>query len=294
MERIAFDLISLSEGQLTAVFVGLILLGALVTSRLVTITAKLRRAIYFLLIAALTLALAAAQFGYRLAPAAAEAGVFEGLILAMMLASLLFGAGVYLLAAARSNDIQGNSKAAWRAFVPVLNLWLLFKKTGAAPDPALPNRSKLSRFLLDPLMICAALFSLALSRAVTDQLETSVQFSEADLKSLGDLYLRTRNAEELFDDMLAELKPTLPAKVDEVTTLRAAEATGQTLHLTFRIAEEATDGLYGQKELVTQQVCGEDFLGPAFRKGGHVIYRYEQPSGAVIVEFELAQKDCQV
>ena len=230
-------------------------------------------------------------FGYYLVPIAAIAGLISPLIVGLWLCSFLFGAAGYAASAARSNHIQGNTKIAWYRFVPILNLYLFFKK---GQQKAVPSEIRFSRYVIDPFWISAVLIGLILAAALTKELGKEPQSTDAEQQALHEVFVRTRTTEENSASVASLIAPTLPSRIDENTTLRSVEAKGDTLRLIHRLDLTPSDGLYCQDKIIIQRACSKDGFGPQLAQGGHIIYVYETQNGAVINTFDVTKLDCEI
>ncbi|MFK8034289.1 MAG: hypothetical protein AB8B94_09110, partial [Hyphomicrobiales bacterium] len=118
----------LSIGPLTVIAILIVTItGAILASRLINVDFKFRRVTYFWYGQLLFLVFGVLQIGTVFVASAITYGIFVLFCVLMASTYLLFGAGIYIGSAARSNHISDEPKFAWLAFIPVANLWLLFK-----------------------------------------------------------------------------------------------------------------------------------------------------------------------
>jgi len=85
-----------------------------------------------------------------------------------MLEGFLWGVALYYISAARSNDIFGKTKHAWIGFIPIVNLYLMFKRGKSAKDPTLRQRSSLARYVGDPLLMIGAIVLASLANFIAN------------------------------------------------------------------------------------------------------------------------------
>ena len=126
MDRVFLSV--LSSGPLTVlILLATIVTGALLASRMLTVDFKFRRVTYFWFMQLLFFAFAVLQIATIFVTQAVNYGLFVPFCLLIASTYLLFGAGIYFGSAARSNHMGGEATFAWLAFVPLANLWLVFK-----------------------------------------------------------------------------------------------------------------------------------------------------------------------
>ena len=82
--------------------------------------------------------------------------------LSLMSVGFMWGVALWWVSAARSNDILGNTEYAWIGFIPIVNLYLMFKRGKSAQDPAL------ARYVGDPLLVIGAIVLASLAGSMTD------------------------------------------------------------------------------------------------------------------------------
>ncbi|MEP1536765.1 MAG: hypothetical protein ABJQ34_05665 [Paracoccaceae bacterium] len=132
MDRVILGV--LSSGPLKfLVLLATMVTGAVLASRLLTVDFKFRRVTYFWSMQLLIFAFAVLQIATVFVTQAVHYGLFVPFCLLIASTYLLLGAGIYFGSAARSNHMSGEATFAWIAFVPLANLWLVFKSGETNP-----------------------------------------------------------------------------------------------------------------------------------------------------------------
>lgn len=286
MDRVFVSLILLDEIAAFGIATLMICVGGVIGAVLLDVTASFRRVTYLWFVALNGLALTIWQFLWFLAPKAAEAGLFSALAITVLGGFVLFGVALYYSSAARSRHIRGDSKRAWLGFVPFVNFWLVLK---AGPTPV--QRTRLTRFVIDPLLVTGAILLLVFSSALGKSLEF-MSFDTWETLAFKRLLLETQSVEDGFA-LVAEVSGAeLPLRIDEATTMVAVEAEAETLRIIYEV-EGGPPNLPADFEAEIAQIhCAADILGPDIARGGTVVSIYRGRDGEVFEAFEITQSDC--
>lgn len=280
----------LDETIMIAIAIALLVIGGIAASFIFKVRMRLRRATYSVLNAMAVLALAGAQFGWLLASAAATYGVLWVLTLGLVALPLLHGAVVYYFAAARSNDISGNTRQAWLAFVPILNLGLVFKRGNAPDGPAKP-RHWVSRFVADPVLILAALTALSLSRA-SEKLLTTAFEGYSRSQTLVELLNKAQTVEEYFAAIADAMQSLLPQESYDNFTLTSVKAEGNTLHYSYLVDGPVPTIIDDAKQGMAADFCSNPDFKTSLAQGGHLLFTYGGADGEIFGEIDVSQSDC--
>ena len=292
MDQFFISLLLQDEATLIGINFALIVVGGIAAAFFLDVKITYRRVAYLWFIALSGLTLTISQFLWALTPAAADAGLLSILVIVAMGSFALFGAAIYYASAARSRHIHGETSSAWLGFVPLANLWLVFKGGAAStydPDKA---RGQLSRFLLDPLLVIGALIVLVLSQGFDKAFEDTAYYNPNDSEVLINLIANAQTIEERFAIEARLSGAELPVRVDEVTIFSKIEAQGETLRITYDVEQDISSFRPDFKTTLAQIQCAPEMFGPDISRGGTVEMIYRAPGGRIIETYEITQSDC--
>lgn len=291
MDQFFVPLLLLEEGTIIGIGLLLIIAGGFLASRIFDVQITLRRIGYLWFIALAGLALTITQFLWILTPAAADAGLLSVLVIAGMGSLALFGAAIYYGSAARSRHIHGETSSAWLGFVPLANLWLMFKGTENKPAEG-AERGPFSRYVLDPVLVFGAILVLALSQGIDKAMENTPLYATTDSQALRNLMAESQTLEESFATEARLSSADLPIQIDDITTLSAISAEGRTLRITYDISQDIQGLNPGFKATLAHAQCAPEMFGPDIKRGGTVEMIYRAPSGRVIETYRITAADC--
>ena len=198
MDQLLAPLLLLEEGIIVLISIGLIIVGGIAAALFVDVKIEIGRLAYLWFLALSGLALTCSQFIWILTPIAAEFGLLSILIIIGMGFFVVFGAANYYASAARSRDICGRKTKAWIGFVPVANLWLVFKEGAAAADHDDETEDPASRAVPDLIMVIGALAIIALTKYIEKSVDNIAYYDPNDSKVLIDLLSNAQSVEENF------------------------------------------------------------------------------------------------
>lgn len=271
----------------------LTLIGGVVGAYFFTVRVRFRRVSYLWFLAGSNLALMIFQRGGgAFIPSAATAGLLSVLIIGLLSSFLFFGAALYYGSAARSNDIIGNTGKAWLGFVPLANLWLVFKRGHIIHNLDIKQRSAFTRFFADPLLVISALVVLTSIQVLGKVRQDSPIYQVSDSEALVALVANAQTLEESFAAEAAASSRELPIRIDEFTVFSAIEANGKTLRITFDVEQDFTSLSPAFKHALATQNCAPDMFAHDIRRGGRIILAYRGPDGQIIEEFEISRLNC--
>jgi len=102
--------------------------------------------------------------------------------------------------------------------------------------------------------------------------------------------------EERFRLATEEIRPTLPKKVDDITTWMGVSYSGTSLTYEFRLDMKAAELPQNALTLVRQntvkQLCKTSSVVNNMKEGGVYIYRYQTADAKSLGTFEVRSKDC--
>jgi len=104
------------------------------------------------------------------------------------------------------------------------------------------------------------------------------------------------NVEESFKKATEEIRPTLPKKVDQITTWTGVSHSGTSLKYDFKLdlksAELPPNALSLIRQNTVKQVCQTSTVVNAMKAGGVYIYKYQTADAKSLGQFEVRSKDC--
>ncbi|WP_404422621.1 hypothetical protein [Thalassospira australica] len=292
MDQLFISLLLQDEATLIGINVVLIIAGGIAAAFFLDVKITYRRVEYLWFIALSGLALTISQFLWALTPAAADAGLLSILIIVGMGSFALFGAAIYYASAARSRHICGQTSNAWLGFVPLANLWLIFK--GGATSAYDPDkvRSKLSRLFPDPILVIGAIVVLALSQGIDKAVEYKGYYDPNDSEVLVSLIANAQTVEERFATEAKLSGAELPVRIDELTILSKIEAQGETLRITYDVEQDIFSFRPDFKLTLATMQCAPEMFGPDIARGGTIEMIYRAPGGRIIETYKITQSDC--
>lgn len=288
MDTFIVRILLLEETVMVGIAVILTVAGGVLGSRLFNVQITIRRVAYLWWLAGINLALLVPQMLWAALPTAADFGLISVFAAVLFGCFVLYGMSLYYGSAARSNHIDGTTRRAWLGFVPIANLWLLFKSSGASFDAETAQQSNFSRFVIDPLLIVGALLTFGFLSVLGDEPAFDVSSSQA----LRQLIIEAQTLEESFASEAEASARDLPVRFDEITVLRDIEARGSTLWMAFDVEEEISAFRPDFKAILAGEYCRPEMFALDIARGGSVVFAYYGPDGAIIQEFEITSKDC--
>lgn len=291
MENFLLSLI-LDEGSVILTALILIVAGGFIGSRIFTVEIALRRVTYLWFLAGCNILLTISQLGWLMSGAAADQGLISAFILLQLSFFIIFGAAVYYGSAARSNDIKGTTDSAWLAFVPLANLWLLFKRGEHTASQSPSVRSAFARYVGDPLLVLAALCVMAISQVIERAMEESSAFEVTESAALREAVSAAQTLEEAFRAEAEASSRQLPMRIDEVTVFRKIAADGKTLKLYFDVERDIPGFRADFKSSLAAEQCAPEMFLHDLSRGGTIMYIYTGPSGNTIDTFLISKADC--
>lgn len=293
MDKFFVSLLLQDEAGMIGIAFLLIIGGAIAAAFLFDVKISYRRVAYLWFIALSGLALTISQFLWFMVPAAVDAGLLSILMIVTLGSFALFGGAYYFASAARARDISGTTSNAWLGFVPLANFWLLFKSGGAhTADPNRVERSRISRYLFDPLLVVGAILVMALSQGLDKATDNTDFFNESDNDSLRQLIAETQTLEESFALEARLSGGELPIRIDDMTVFSEIEAQGKTLRMTYDIEKDISGFRPDFKAVLAKLQCTPEMFGYDLARGGTIELIYRAPGGRIIESYAITQADC--
>jgi hypothetical protein len=217
---------------------------------------RLRRVTYFLALATALLVMALSQTIWLELPAAIKSGQLPLLALAGMGIMLAGGYLTWILAAARSRDIGGDLWTAPLAFIPLANLYLLFRKGEFYPARPRGIGRRLADGVLDVVLVIFGVLVLGAGNGVMKALEDSMESSVSrDMPEVDELAAQL-GPRAMVRLMANDLRSQLPLRVDDVTEIVGVDAEGDALVYDYRVDADLDTLPPGFADGLTAQTCG--------------------------------------
>lgn len=287
-----FASLLVNEAAIIGIALALMIAGGIAAGLFLDIQATLRRVTYLWAVVLIGLGLTASQFLWVLTPAAADAGLLSLLAIVAFSAFAAFGAALYAASAARSRHIEGDTSLAWMAFVPLINLWLIFRSGRPDPDSEARPRSPVSRFVLDPILVLGALLVLVLGQGIDHALQDVPLYDATDSVALRTLMTQSQTLEESFATEARLTRADLPIRIDEITVLSEIEARGRTLRITYDVEREIPGFRSDFETTLAAMQCAPEMFAADLARGGTIEMVYRAPDGRIIATFEITAADC--
>lgn len=302
LEALAYRFVQLPENTINLVFLAEMAAGA-VLAFLSPGVSKLARVPYFAVSWLIMLLGISSLFIWWLAAYAVMYGLLWGLIGASMIAYLMMGYFFAIVAMARSRDAFGNNIGALLAFVPLLNLALLFAPGSVQEDD--DDEMRMPAFFRGGTGIVLGLVFLAGVFAVNWAFEQWNPGEEEVAQEETQIYpeerLQSSLAEPAKDipagELGARLKEmvsaaSLPQQIDAITLLTKMEAKGNVLHYRYDTSSSAATLSDSVRIDRYDMTCGPP-KGYALVKAGAVFeYVYHRADGSVLGRVKITREDC--
>lgn len=297
MDQFFARIILLDEAALSALPYALLAGGGVVGAMLLTVNITIRRSTYLLYGSFIALILAITQIGWLFIGPAAEAGLFGATVAGLYGAFLISGIATYAISAARSRDVRGDTARAWLGFIPLANLWLLFKAgAAAAPSNARP-RSGFARFVGDPLLITLGLVVFILAQSLVAVLERTLSsrdvYESPALQSIirDAVTAKGETVEQVFAREASLAQSSLPIQVDGITILTKVQAEGTVL-LMYHLVTDPITISSAFRQLLAEDQCQSNRFHNELTRGGRIQMTYVDPNGAIIGDYTITGADC--
>lgn len=253
---------------------------------------KMPRSTYFLNTSLITLLLGASQILWLGAMQAVVSGTFY--IIAVFDIIILFGAGFLytMLAKARSNDAVGDASMTALAFIPLANLYLLFKPS------KFKETEKSSSITTGASAVIIGIVALFLGRGAAVAIEQIAQQEVANVINsqnavvVGTKYFEfytRRDGLTAGLEHLASLEET--GTVDEITNLSSVDVVGQSMIYNFQITDLGVNSLNSSwTQQLQENLC--EVYKHVVAAGGSVQYLYQSSVYGVLADINVSQESC--
>lgn len=221
--------------------------------------------------------------------------ILDGMILALFLVPAFHGAAVQRLSSARANDMWGNSKNDWIAFVPFGIFVFVFKsgqKAAAAKDAPYSAGHATLRVVRDSVLIMVGFVAYMISRVVAETIEVSPLAYSSEVEQMWAEVTSTLPPATQFELEVIGTRHLLPYDLDSQTTLIAVRAVKDHLYLTYKFTGDADDLTDFHGWTLKRDACSAEVFHSALMLGGTVHYEYTGGANHPIRAYTVAAKDC--
>ena len=293
LEDFAISFTNQSEAALMAWDIGLSLLGFVLALRMRRNSQwSLRRVPYFLAFAGIfVLSSAFLPLAWMATFEAMKHGVLWLLVASIFLGGVAYGYVYGVISHARSVSGYGDGGSAWMAFVPIANLFLLFK----APIQK-DETTSAARMAGNFVGVVLGLVLLALAQGITkvgdDVLNNMIERAETDAELLSistEAMLRAQGLETTLSQVAAEVPSH---KVDETTTLLRVEARATTLRYVYQVDTDAQNLPASVRRGLTKHNCTYEALAPVIQAGATIVHFYGRSDGTELGTVTITQAVC--
>ncbi|WGW02262.1 hypothetical protein [Tropicibacter oceani] len=290
MDRFFVQFLLLPEGAMIALAMASLVVGAVLAGVFIKVRTPMRRVSYLATLAGLSLGVAGLPYAWLAISAMAEFGLLWLVVVAVHLGVAAFGALTYLASAARSVDITGKPGKAWLGFVPLANLWLMFR---AGDHGSNDNPPKGWMAALDPLVVLLALGAMIGAKILEARADEVIDRHSGNAgPALIALVTDAQTVQQSFETEVESLQSILPIQINEDTTLVSARTSGKTLFYVYDVTGIGVELVDGLRHWLALDYCQPDMFGPALKKGGEIVFNYHQSDGILIEAITLTGADC--
>ncbi len=295
METLAYDYLYLELNMQSLLGLLAIFSGAIFGGFVLHAPKPLRRSPAFFLVALVGLFTALAGFAWTNIEVMASKDLLWVLMANELLVKFAGGVCFVLIAKGRAIDAYGSSRFAFLGFVPLLNLFLIFK-------PSL-NRLPKAQTGLDALAgapaVVLGIFLLggigAVERAVAQNVAKQFDTPKTE-EALRVGYLRSLDTQALLDLLVSKFDGTLPKLYsDGTTTLMKVEGTEGTFTYHYQLDTSYNGPLWDEAIAnTTQGNCDPNSaVRPIIDMGVRFQHSYENRNGEPLGSFTVDLKDCE-
>lgn len=276
MYKIASEYLTMPYGEKVLLNVALLAIGGVLAGLTWKSEIRLRRVIYFLY---MTLSFTGIYAFMSLISTSMFLKLFGVVAFFFNAIAVFLVAGYFMgiITMGRSLHLKGNRSAAWMGFVPLTNFYLLLARGQRMPDE-LP-RSRLNRFVLDPMLVIATMIASGVASAA--------------IHHPAGLSVTSASLPQFMESSAAKINRAGPLQIDPITWLTGAEVDGTMFTLHYQIAGNPEHLLASFRDAVAKRFCRRHSYGPAIAAGMriHLDYRLKT-DGAPFFETTITKTDC--
>ena len=294
LEDLALQYVGQTEGGSRAISYGLVIIGAIIAGYFTKSKSEIARAPYFAFGALLFLAVAGVQFVWLESVSAIAGGYLWVLMTVDLLSSLALGFFTCQIAMARSRDAYGDARNAVLAFIPVANLFLLFKPSKRTqtinPVPTIPLLTGGLGVFIGFVMFAAA-FALIGYLRVEIERQTAAASTQPRAQKIGmDFLLKSQGLEGTLRTIATEFKA--PVVLDAVTTLARIETANTQLRRVYLVSGDNQVATGAFRSAVESNICAHPAFIPLLRAGASIREVYLQRDGKQIGAILVTREVC--
>lgn len=294
MENLAYSYIHLDEATMKLISFLLLVLGGFINFKMNKFVAPVGRAAYFFIFGTFIFIASLEGLLWLAAPSAIEADSLYIIVTAEFAAFTLLGYVFGFAATGRSLDAYGTSSKWWFAFVPLVNLILLFK----GPINQLKSKPRWY-WVRSTALVFAAFAFMMTGKGLSVAVENSVERNTARAansnpkvaEKLSQALMQNSSIKDLLVVMAKELKT--PLVVDEVTTLTKLSVSGNELIYHYALSGSINELPETFMKNLMKTFCS-GALKPIIDKGATISAVYNANNGNEIGSVSVNSSVCRV
>ncbi|MCB4917113.1 hypothetical protein LAV78_01055 [Brucella intermedia] len=292
MENFAYAYIHFDEATIRGISFVCLLAGCAINYLTNRSAAPMARSSYFFATAALVLASSVEGLIWLAAPSAIASGKLVLVVLVELSALTALGYFFGFAATGRSVDAYGTTGKWWLAFIPLINLILLFKpsqnpsgKTGGA------EMTKTVALVIGAFVLLAGGRALAVSieHVVEGNTQAAAKENPLVAERLAQAALDNGKLADLL--VIAAREVAVPVRLDEITTLSKVSARGNEMRFHYTLSGDISSIPDSFAANLQRTFCAgplKDFI----RKGATVTADYEKEDGTSVRAISVDGREC--
>lgn len=266
----------------------LFLFGGAISVSFWNATWKVSRSTYFSSFCALLLAISMTNLIWADSASAFEGDYLWIYIYTVFILFIAIGFLYGLVSAARSRDFSNRSLYAIFAFIPLLNVYLFFKRNPAEISQVNQGLKSAARIAVGICCLIGAGMSAGRNNVQSDAL-LQVALSKPSEEQVAFL-VKTRGLEEALN-ILAR-NSAGPIAVDDVTTFLGSKAEKTAIVRILLVSLDKSQIPRDLRNKVLASICMRPTTSSILREGGIVVDRYVSKTGEILAEISVSAKDC--
>lgn len=290
LQEAAYNYVTLSEEALKSISYGLFFLGAAIAGYFHQSNRATHRGMYVFWLGLIFLLVNLGQVVWLSSPAAIAGGYLWVFLYVDITSRMVAGYATTVVAKARSRDAFGNARSAILAFIPLLNLWLLFAPSAnkAHEGRGAAMLRGIAAFAAGCILFAIAFALLEAINKQSDNIANEFTTNEGARTASVDLTVRTTGIEETLRGLTTQTRQ----KIDDVTTLLRTEADGKVLQYVYELSSSASEIPYSFGGTLIKKNCNDSTMATLLKNGATIKYKYLKPDGSEIGTVIVTRQLC--
>lgn len=291
MEAYAYQLLNIEQFTSLALSWVIMTVSAAAAVALTKSQWKLGRAGYFLSMGFIVLLAGMTNLLALGVPEAIKNGYLAVIVSAIYGVLVPIGGLAGIFAAARSMDAHGTREKWFLGFIPLANLLLLFAK------PTASSKRGAVQLLRTIGVVSLGIALIGIGKGLEQIVEQNIQQAipgiqaDAKLQSKKMEYEVKNKGIENYLNEVASLIP-VPAKIDNITTLKSVQSDYIVLRYTYEISDKSANLGKTWKDLMMSRWCSQEEFKPLFDAGALVTGHYVDMAGNTLAEISASSSLC--